>query len=98
MMVDRGKNASSQPQSASAMTSSAGSPSMMFGGVDALVESQNWWLKDQASLAIGFDNWGGMDSLDGTGVAGMGNNNFFMVNSGSGTHNGSSFGDDEWYA
>lgn len=29
----------------------------MFGGVDALVESQDWWLRDQASLAVGFDNW-----------------------------------------
>lgn len=31
----------------------------MFGGVDALVESQDWWLRDQASLAVGFDNWMG---------------------------------------
>jgi hypothetical protein len=33
------------------------SPSTIFGGVDALVESQDWWLRDQASLATGFDNW-----------------------------------------
>jgi len=32
----------------------------MFGGVDALVESQDWWLRDQASLAVGFDNWMGV--------------------------------------
>jgi hypothetical protein len=36
------------------------SPSTMFGGVDALVESQDWWLRDQASLALGFDNWMGV--------------------------------------
>lgn len=32
----------------------------MFGGVDALLrESQdNWWLRDQSQLALGFDNWG----------------------------------------
>jgi hypothetical protein len=33
------------------------SPNTMFGGVDALVESQDWWLRDQASLAVGFENW-----------------------------------------
>ena len=36
------------------------SPSTLFGGVDALVESQDWWLRDQASLAIDFDNWMGV--------------------------------------
>ncbi|KAF2083165.1 hypothetical protein K490DRAFT_76754 [Saccharata proteae CBS 121410] len=37
-----------------------GSPSDLFGGVDALLrESQdNWWLRDQNQLALGFDNWG----------------------------------------
>jgi hypothetical protein len=35
------------------------SPNTIFGGVDALVESQDWWLRDQASLAVGFDNWMG---------------------------------------
>lgn len=33
------------------------SPNTLFGGIDALVESQDWWLRDQASLAIGFENW-----------------------------------------
>ena len=29
-----------------------------FGGVDSLLEeSQDWWFKDQAQLATGFDNW-----------------------------------------
>ena len=40
------------------------SPNTMFGGVDALVESQDWWLRDQASLAIGFDNWMGGNAAD----------------------------------
>jgi hypothetical protein len=96
--IDLGKGALSQPQSTSAMTSSARSPSMMFGGVDALVESQNWWLKDQASLAVGFDNWGSIEGVDGTGMAGIGSNNFFMPGGGSGNLNGTGFGEDEWYA
>lgn len=34
-------------------------PSVLFGGVASLVEeSQEWWLKDQSALAMGFDNWG----------------------------------------
>lgn len=33
------------------------SPSMLFGGIESLVEeSQDWWLKDQAAF---FDNWYG---------------------------------------
>jgi hypothetical protein len=33
-------------------------PTVLFGGVDSLVEeSQDWWLKDQSALAMGFDNW-----------------------------------------
>jgi hypothetical protein len=95
--TDPGKSALSQLQSVSAMKSSAGSPSMLFGGVDALVESQNWWLKDQASLAVGFDNWGSIEGVDGTGMAGVGSNNFFVPSSGSGNLNGTGFGEDEWY-
>ncbi|KAF8855352.1 hypothetical protein BDZ45DRAFT_504789 [Acephala macrosclerotiorum] len=52
------------PRANSGLTSEASgsitrqvSPNTMFGGVDALVESQDWWLRDQASLVIGFDNW-----------------------------------------
>jgi hypothetical protein len=33
--------------------------------VDALVESQDWWLRDQASLAMGFDNWMSGDPNNG---------------------------------
>lgn len=34
------------------------SPSQMFGGVEALLrEGQDWWLRDQSQLAMGFDNW-----------------------------------------
>ena len=97
-MADSGTNSLSQPQSASAMKSSAGSPSTTFGGVDALVESQNWWLKDQASLAVGFDNWESMEGLNGIGMAGLGSNNIFMPISGSGNLNSTGFGDEDWYA
>lgn len=45
------------PESSGSVTRQV-SPSTLFGGVDALVESQDWWLRDQASLALGFDNWG----------------------------------------
>ncbi|CZR63477.1 probable pathway-specific regulatory protein nit-4 [Phialocephala subalpina] len=63
------------------------SPNIMFGGVDALVESQDWWLRDQASLAIGFDNWmsagsgdlsGGANGLDGVNGGGNGNGQDMM--------------------
>jgi hypothetical protein len=50
----------SQSQSMSSSASGARStdPSVLFGGVESLVEeSQDWWLKDQAALAIGFNNW-----------------------------------------
>lgn len=30
------------------------SPSSLFGGVDTLLDSRDWWLKDQSAL---FDNW-----------------------------------------
>jgi hypothetical protein len=37
---------------------SAGSPSALFGGVDQLLrDSQDWWLKDQSQLAMGFEQW-----------------------------------------
>ncbi|KAF7512164.1 hypothetical protein GJ744_002326 [Endocarpon pusillum] len=47
---------------ASTSTSASGTrstdPTVLFGGVASLVEeSQEWWLKDQASLAMGFNNW-----------------------------------------
>ncbi|KAJ8060362.1 hypothetical protein OCU04_010692 [Sclerotinia nivalis] len=45
------------------------SPSTMFGGVEQLVQSQDWWLQDQVSLAVGFENWMG----GGIGVSAPGN-------------------------
>lgn len=97
MKSDLGTSSVSQPQTSSSMTSTAQSPGMVFGDVNALVESQNWWLKDQTSLAVGFDNWGSMEGLDGSAMAGMGNN-FFMPGNGTGNLSGAGFGDDEWYA
>ncbi|KAF2473962.1 pathway-specific nitrogen regulator [Lindgomyces ingoldianus] len=46
-------------QSLDSTTNSSGnSPSQLFGGVDALIrESQDWWLRDQSQLAVGFENW-----------------------------------------
>jgi len=97
MMPDSGTNAVSQQQSSSSLTSASQSPSMVFGGAEALVESHHWWLKDQTSLAVGFDNWESMDALDANGMTGIGNN-FFMPGNGSGNLSGTGFGDDEWYA
>lgn len=42
------------------------SPNTMFGGVEALVESQDWWLRDQASL---FGNWMNVGPVAQNGVA-----------------------------
>lgn len=47
------------------------SPNTMFGGVDALVESQDWWLRDQANL---YGNWmgsGNNGDLNPNGVSGL---------------------------
>lgn len=45
-------------QSIDANTSSGNSPSQLFGGVDQLMrEGQDWWLRDQSQIALGFDNW-----------------------------------------
>ena len=41
---------------------SATSPSDIFGGVEQLLrDSQDWVYRDQAQLAHGFGNWGGLD-------------------------------------
>jgi hypothetical protein len=38
--------------------STTNSPSQLFGGVEQLMrEGQDWWLRDQSQLAMGFDNW-----------------------------------------
>ena len=98
------------PQTNSATSSSATltrqvSPSTIFGGVNALMESQDWWLRDQASLAVGFENWGdleGMGDLSGNGVAnGMTgvNDRFFIP--GPGANNASTkrgLEEDEWFS
>ena len=60
-------NTHSSENSASGATNA--NAAILFGGVDSLVEeSQDWWLKDQSALALGFDNW--IDA--GTDWAGMG--------------------------
>lgn len=51
-----------QKSTDSAPTTAGASPSDMFGGVDQLLrDSQDWVYRDQAQLATGFENWGGMD-------------------------------------
>ncbi|KAI9713032.1 MAG: Nitrogen assimilation transcription factor nit-4 [Bogoriella megaspora] len=60
-----------QPRGSLDSTSNAASPTDMFGGIDQLIrEGNDWTLKDQTNLALGFDNWGPADwneALWGTG-------------------------------
>lgn len=77
-----------------------------FVGVEGLVESQDWWLRDQSNLAVGFDNWmGGWANED---LSGVGNSNlndismgdlsgFFMGGNDGGKTNAVEYQDDEWY-
>ena len=59
----------------------------LFGGVDSLLEeSQDWWLKDQAQLAVGFDNWNApTQDWFGLNEMGYGNTGNNVGNSGLGT-------------
>lgn len=38
-----------------------GSPSVLFGGVDSLMQDQEWWLRDSHQM---FANWNGFEHLD----------------------------------
>lgn len=77
----------------------------MFGGIEALVESQDWWLRDQASLAAGFDNWdlsttggGGGGMQDDTGETINGNGKRINGNGVDGDVGLGGFAaDDDWY-
>ncbi|KAH9827591.1 Nitrogen assimilation transcription factor nit-4 [Teratosphaeria destructans] len=56
-----------QRQRGSIAVSSRGSPSDMFGGIEQLIrDSQEWAYRDQANMAVGFDNWGGLEHMDPT--------------------------------
>ncbi|KAF2873729.1 fungal-specific transcription factor domain-containing protein [Massariosphaeria phaeospora] len=85
-------------QSIDTPTSASNSPSQLFGGVEALIrEGQDWWMRDQNQLAVGFDNWHfGADDVAGwfAGSAGMGSPGFLGGGSGSagGVGNGGSGG------
>ena len=87
------------------------SPNTLFGGVEALVESQDWWLRDQASLVVGFDNWmsvgNGDKNVPNSGLNANGNGNKMspeldpMAGIGAGfymppTVNRDTYGDDDW--
>lgn len=54
------------------------SPNTMFGGVEALVESQDWWLRDQANLFGAWQSFSGVppqDMVDGPPMNGVMNEN-----------------------
>lgn len=49
------QNARLPPQTGASV---GGSPSALFGGVEQLLrEGQDWWLRDQSQLAMGFEQW-----------------------------------------
>ncbi|KAH6676612.1 fungal-specific transcription factor domain-containing protein [Halenospora varia] len=85
------------------------SPNTMFGGVEALVEAQDWWLRDQASMVVGFENWMSTGASEPVGTAagpsanitspesrnqGAVGSNYFLNS--NGTRNSESYGDEEW--
>ncbi|KAK2627728.1 hypothetical protein QTJ16_002374 [Diplocarpon rosae] len=78
------------------------SPSTMFGGVEALVESQDWWLQDQAKLAVGFGNWMGTASDLAGGNSGMSShvsvetNGGYYLPSANGNGKMNDYADDDW--
>lgn len=60
---------------ANATPVSKASPSDMFGGVDQLLRTsdngQDWWMRDQSQLAMGFDNWTDAEAAGAWFAAGM---------------------------
>ncbi len=58
--------------------------------MDGLVaETQDWWARDQAAFALGFDNWGSLDPVEAEMLSngmgnGMGDINGFSPTGGAG--------------
>jgi len=71
------------------------SPTMLFGGVEGLIQDQEWWLRDSNQM---FANWTGMEheammrgnaGFDvGTGNSGFGNGTYGMNGNRNGNGNG----------
>lgn len=91
-----------QSTGTSTNTANNANAAILFGGVESLVEeSQDWWLKDQSALALGFDNWNdagsdwaglGLGSNFGNGSHGRDGMNANGVGSTSPTMNGNRAG------
>lgn len=79
----------------------------MLGAVEALAEGQAWWLSDQASLAVGFDNWDqigrnmgqngvpngtGVNGVNGTGAT---NGGYYIPDGGTDL---SGYVEEDWYS
>jgi hypothetical protein len=84
-----GSTTQQQSVNSSSATSAHDSPSQLFGGVDALIrEGQDWWLRDQSQLALGFDNWNITEAdvawLNSTTAAGGGSLGSGFVSTGAG--------------
>lgn len=70
------------------------SPTMLFGGVEGLIQDQEWWLRDSYQM---FTSWNGTEheavmqgnaGLDGTGNIGYRNGSYRTNGNGNGTGNG----------
>ena len=75
------------------------SPTMLFGGVDSLMQDQDWWLRDSNQM---FANWNGMEQDagmpgnagfdNGTGNMGYGNGYYGMNGNGMNGHGMNGYG------
>jgi len=89
------------------ITQAGASPSGLFGGVDQLLrDSQDWWLRDQSQLAMGFEQWPITESEISSWMAATSTNpatagSTFVTNNGLDGINGfsalNSYPEHEWY-
>lgn len=72
--------------STSGLTTSMASPTDMFGGIEQLMrEGQDWALRDQQNLAMGFENWGTVDWTDLSWMSGANNGTGVLPGMANGT-------------
>ena len=89
-----------QSQTSQAPQASQTSPTMLFGGVDSLMQDQEWWLRDSNQM---FANWNGMEQEaalqgnagfdNGTGNMGYSNGGYGMNGNGMTGYSGGQIND-----
>ena len=80
------------PTTPAPSTQKTTSPTMLFGGVDALVQDQEWWLRDSNQM---FANWNGMEhevGMQGNAGFDMGTGNLGYGSGGNGVNGINSVG------